>query len=377
MTPATPAARVPERHSLPDAEAAMTPSEPSGGVRLTHRSGSSKLRELPLADMVATVPPPVPWVVDRIVMRGGLTLLAGVPGQGKSLVAMAFSIAATRDHSSALAGIMVEPCRVAIVDAENGPNEIHRRIHALGLATEAVERMTVFDADGFDLASDLAHLDELLARVRPSLLVLDSFRSIWRGDERDEAAVASVLDPLRNLVRSHGAGTLLIHHARRDGSGYRGSGAIAASCELAFILDRESDDPEPLRRRLRCEKSRPAPEPDPRWLQLASDAELATGLPLIAEAEPCAPSNGTRSSTQSDIADQAVRLIATCGALIASDVARELKREPTDGTVRRALVMAVSDGRLIRRDDKRYALAGHDGNPAGNPDNGLASQPTP
>src|SRR5690348_10819927 len=108
-----------------------------------------KLHTLDLAQMVAEPPPPIPWVVERVVALGALTLLAGVAGQGKSLVSMALAIASTRPRPTAVAGMNVEPGRVLIVDAENGKAEIHRRVHALGLDSDVLDRLTIIEADNF------------------------------------------------------------------------------------------------------------------------------------------------------------------------------------------------------------------------------------
>jgi hypothetical protein len=274
-----------------------------------------------------------------------------------------------------VAGIAVQPGRVVIVDAENGCAEIHRRVHALGLDVDALDRLTIVEADGFSLADDLGDLHELLASLRPTLLVLDSWRSMWRGDERDEAEVASVLDPLRNLVRRHDAGGLLIHHARRDGSGYRGSGAIAASVELAFLLDRDENDPNRYRRRLRCEKSRPAAEPEPRWLRLASEADLAAGYALIDEAAPYLKPERERAPVAAGLASRIVDLLAERGPMTRAEIGRIVEKPAADGTLRRAVERAESAGSIEQLGDTRWALVFHNGNRDGNSGNEVASLP--
>jgi hypothetical protein len=331
-----------------------------------------KLEILNLAEMVAQRPPPVPWVVEPIVARGALTLLAGVAGQGKSLVSMALAIAATRRGTTALAGMNVQPALVVIVDAENGRAEIHRRVHALGLDADAIDRLTIFEADGFDLAADLSEIDAVVAKDA-TFLILDSWRSLWRGDERDEAEVASVLDPLRNLVRRHDTGGLLIHHARRDGTGYRGSGAIAASVELAFLLDREPDDPDSGRRRLRCEKSRLAPEPSPRWLRLATEDELAAGCPLIREADSYSKPDRERAPREASVAAEISAVLAAQGPMRRSEIARKLDRPASDGTVRRAVERAVATGSIAALPDGRWTVASQVGNADDNVDDSLAN----
>lgn len=178
--------------------------------------------------------PVVNWLIDGVVERGTLTLIAGREKEGKSLLSFAFC-ASVCSGGGMIAGIDCKAGRVLVIDAENGEKEIHRRVRALGLAREHAERLTVAETRGFDLRGDLAVLDALLVETRPDLVVLDSFRSLWTGDENDSGAVSSVLDPLRNLIRSHDAAALLIHHMRKDG-GYRGNSAIGSSVENILEL---------------------------------------------------------------------------------------------------------------------------------------------
>jgi KaiC/GvpD/RAD55 family RecA-like ATPase len=348
----------------------QTVSDVEEGLAPGHRA--FHLRALDVAEMVAHRPPPVSWVAEPVVARGALTLLAGVAGQGKSLLAMALAIATTRRTEAVVAGIRVMPGRVLVVDAENGRNEIHRRVHALGLDADAIGRLTIMEAEGFNLASHLAELEEFVAKVRPTLLILDSWRSLWVGEERDEAQVAGVLDRLRNLARRYDTGALLIHHARRDGTGYRGSGAIAASVDLAFLLDREPGDPDHGRRRLRCEKSRLAPEPPPRWLRVASEDDLAGGGALIREADSYSKP-GRAESLPGLMAAEILALLATSAPMTRSQIARKLGRSAADGTVGRALVKGTGDGALRELPGKTYAIASQAGNTDGNLGQGLTA----
>ena len=236
------------------------------------------LRVLDLARMVSENPPPVPWIVDGLAVRGALTLLTGREGEGKSLLTLALATGIA--DGSEVAGFDCKPGTALIVDGENGEHEIWRRVHCLGLPPTGVVPV---EADGFDLRR-LVELEALLAVHRPALLVLDSFRSLWPGgDENDSAAVASVLDPLRALARRFDVATMLLHHLPKGGSSYRGSTAIGAAVKLGFKLTRADGDPERReRRRLECFKCRPAPEPDARWLRL----HVERGQVFVDAAEP-------------------------------------------------------------------------------------------
>jgi RecA-family ATPase len=239
----------------------------------------SKLRRIDVARMVREDPPPIPWVIEGLVVRGALTVLNGREGEGKSLVSMALAAGVALGENQA--GLVCRVGRVLILDVENGSYETHRRVHALGLPG-SVEMYEPDDGKRFDLRTDLADLDRLLAAHRPDLLILDSFRTLWGGEENDSGDVAKVLDPLRNLVRKRNAGTILLHHSGKGSGSYRGSSAIGASAELGFTLAREDGDQDPQRRSLTCWKCRPAPKPPKAWLRLSVDR----GMVLIDHADP-------------------------------------------------------------------------------------------
>jgi AAA domain/DnaB-like helicase N terminal domain len=306
----------------------------------------SSLRVLDVGEMVVSLPPAVPWVIEGIAVEGCLTLLSGKEGEGKSLLAMSLAVGVGLGED--VAGVPCTQRKVLIVDAENGKYEIHRRVHTLGLPAEGV---AVVEADGYNLGRDLAALEELIDKFDPGLLILDSFRSLWpAGEENDSAAVSAVLDPLRNMLRRRRVAGILLHHVSRAGNDYRGTSAIGAAIELGFNLKRIPEDPESRdRRRLRCFKCRPAPEPHDRWLRLhveRGQVFVDSTDPFEGEAEekPAAPAR----------AELAPRMLAAAVEPLSwPDLARAIDRGPKDGTARRLRDDLLDKGELMRLDDGR------------------------
>jgi hypothetical protein len=229
-----------------------------------------KLRVLDTYTLVTTEPPPLDWLAEGIFARGKLSMPGGREKQGKSLLAMALGVCMAAGGGD-VAGIAVKAGRVVVVDGENGEREIHRRLRAMGLAPAHAADYVAVEARGFDLRTDMGHLAALLDSRRPALLLLDSFRSLWAGDERDEGQVAAVLDPLRTLAHDRDIAIGLVHHARKNGDEYRGSTAIGAAVEWVVMLSRESGDTDRTRRRLSNPLARFAPEREDRWLSIRSE----------------------------------------------------------------------------------------------------------
>jgi hypothetical protein len=327
---------------LTDSQAAAEQGESASPGPTSH--STTTLRRLDVAHMVSAQPPPVPWVIEGLAVRGCLTLLTGREGEGKSLLAASLAGAVAAGES--VGGMDCLQGTALIVDSENGQHEIHRRIHSLGLPSSGVE---VVEADGFHLSRNLDELIDLVRDIRPLFVVLDSFRTLWPGgDENDTAAAAAVLDPLRNALRAEGSAGLLLHHLAKGSGDYRGSTAIGASVELGFKLTRTPEDPEKAdRRKLDCYKCRPAPEPPRRWLRLHVERErvyVDAAAPFEGDSEVVAPSRPARAELAPDML-QAASLPVTW-----PDLARAIGREPKDGTARRLRDDLLAAGELVKRD---------------------------
>lgn len=296
----------------------------------------AKLRRLDVARMVREQPPPVPWVIEGLVARGMLTVLNGREGEGKSLLAMALAAGVLTGQTEA--GLVCERGRVMVVDAENGEHEIHRRVRTLELPAEDVE---VFEAQGFDLRRDSAELERAIEEHRPTLLVLDSYRTLWGGEENDSGEVAAVLDPLRNLVRRLDAGALLLHHSGKVNGAYRGSSAIGASAELGFTLARSDADPEDSPRRyLATWKCRPAEKPPRRWLRLSVEA----GRVFIDQADPPEEEEPAKPAPVTEELTPRVRAVLGEQPMSLADVARGVGYDPKNRSVRRVLDALLEAG---------------------------------
>jgi KaiC/GvpD/RAD55 family RecA-like ATPase len=336
--------------SYPPAGAPSGAAVPAEGSQLPRL----KLVRLDVGSMLKTEPPPVPWLAEPLLVRGAFTVLYGREGEGKSMVSLAVAVSVASGEPGA--GFSPQPGRVLYIDAENGEREIHRRVRALGLPFAAADRLAIYATEGLDLRSDLGEIEAAIVAERPTLTVLDSFRTLWAGSENDSEEVAPVLDRLRNLGRRHDTATLLLHHTSKGGTSYRGSTSIGASAELAFLLARDSDDPDKQRRYLHCHKSRPAPEPGRRWLRLSTER----GMTFVDEAEPfrAEGSVGRPGIVRPEIGPSLVAALRDSAIpMRLADLARAVGRDPKDRSVRLVLAALVDGGEVARGDDGRYLVS--------------------
>src|SRR5947209_2166262 len=214
-------------------------------------TGYGELHELAVPDLLNVEPEPVEWIVHDVAARGAVTMLAGRYGQGKSLLGQSFAVAVAQGDGE-VAGFRVEAGRALVLDAEKG-----------------AANLRAVTARQFDLEADEDKLRQLVdhGAHTPDLLVLDTWTSLWRGSEASVEQVQDCLNMLRDVARDYSLAVILLHHTTKSGEGFRGSGAIGATIEAVFTLDRDDDMGQDVRV-VECEKLRIAPEPTPRYFRI-------------------------------------------------------------------------------------------------------------
>lgn len=185
--------------------------------------------------------PEPPWTVDGVL--GGLGLLWGEAGVGKSFVAC--SLAAAVATGRPWLGHRVTEGPVVYIAGEGGAPSVARRLDAALAALR-------FDPDdgtplwiitpGVDMVAGPAEVMAVMDGVVPQLLIVDTLARCFGGDEnssQDMGKFVHTLDLLRDL---YGGSVLVVHHANKTDSvgarRVRGSsvlyGAVDVSMELRF-----------------------------------------------------------------------------------------------------------------------------------------------
>jgi hypothetical protein len=316
--------------------------------------GDSRRRALRFYDvdgMLGTVPPPIPWLLPRVLARGTLTLLAGQPKTGKSMLGL--RIAAAIGQGAMVLGRQCEQGRVLIIDGENGKEIAHRRVRAFGVKPGTV---SYAGTEGFSLRESLWEIEEYIAAFRPALVVLDAFRSLTPGEEEnDSGAVEAALAPLRTLARRYKCAVLLLHHFAKAG-GPRGSSAFGAAVDNTFHLLRDERDPTRQRRTLTNPECRFAPEAAPISFAISEGDDGSVTLEAV---EP-PPTTSIARSGPPALEARFVRLLTEHGELSRAELCERAGVSADDGYVSRILTDAVRSGRLLRPGRGRYGLPAPD-----------------
>jgi hypothetical protein len=173
-------------------------------------------------------------LIDGVLFRGQNHIIFGSAGQGKTMLACYISAELIKRGES-----------VVYLDHENGAGRIFERMHALGCTEEMLEEHFYYFEDPASTLEDAPDYREMLAEVRPSLVVFDSlfgFMVAANLDENYGPDVGKWFDAFAPSTLE--VATLVLDHTPKKGDTERGSGrkrdAVDVSWEVKgnFSTDR-------------------------------------------------------------------------------------------------------------------------------------------
>jgi archaellum biogenesis ATPase FlaH len=168
----------------------------------------------------------VSWNIAGILPVGGLMILSGLHGKGKSFLALDLSIKMTQKIPSLwLDKFKLQSGPVAYIDTENGLPLIKHRLELLGAKEENNLKIIYRPSLDINDSSDYSQLSEDLKKINPVLIIIDSLRRFYSGSENDSGNMSQVMHKIMNL---HPAAKIVLHHTCKDGSKLRGSGDLSA-----------------------------------------------------------------------------------------------------------------------------------------------------
>jgi hypothetical protein len=187
---------------------------------------------------LSDIPPHRPWLYGVDLLRGDLSLLVSPGGAGKTSHALGMAISLASGNS--LLGEKIwgsGPLKSLYINAEDSGIEMRRRalafcqqhnitvldrlyiagtddlrVRGLSFLSPAGQNSSILDQAG------LAHLDNLLASLRPDLVVIDPLIALCGGGNvNDNAAMALVMREIKRLAIKFNCSILIVHHTRKGG----------------------------------------------------------------------------------------------------------------------------------------------------------------
>ncbi|MCC6491342.1 MAG: AAA family ATPase [Candidatus Hydrogenedentes bacterium] len=228
----------------PDSASSQEDSRPpvlltKGGQEMGRESGP-KMRPLKLGDFYAQASKPTEWLVDDLLIMGGLSALVAKPKVGKTTLALHLAVCVAT--GSEFLGREVRQGSVLLLSFEESPNKLAERLNALGATDDTPIHVYCGPApqDGID------ELASLIRELKPSLVVVDTLiRFAKIKDINDYSIVTRALEPTLTLARASGSHIQLIHHAgkgeNRGAESVLGSTAIHGTVDTTILMERRAD----------------------------------------------------------------------------------------------------------------------------------------
>ncbi len=224
--------------------------------------GDAPFKLVKVADLIRN-PKPIHWTIHKIFEHGGMNLLSGSYGSGKSLIAfdMAFCVAAGIDWHNR----KVKQGSVVIIAGE-GHSGISQRFAALSsrYGIDCPENIHLSELPANFLDSDGAKwVHDSVEEICPdaALVIVDTLnRSFGDGNENDTGDMTTFVNNIDANFRKSEKTILIVHHTSKGNNGAsRGSVVLPSACEGEFIVKADGD----TRINLCCEKQKNAAKADP------------------------------------------------------------------------------------------------------------------
>lgn len=177
------------------------------------------------------------WLVDALWARAGVGILGGAPKCCKSWLALDLALSVATKTPALDTFDVDEPGPVLLYMAEDSVAVVKQRLLGIcahrGLRLEdAALHVITAPSLRLDRQQDQLRLRDAVIRFTPKLLILDPFVRLHRIDENDAGQVAELLGYLRDLQRERDLAVLVVHHARKNGSGTQPGQTLRGSSDL-------------------------------------------------------------------------------------------------------------------------------------------------
>lgn len=190
--------------------------------------------------------PPPGWLIEGVMTRASLTLLAGKFGTYKSFASIA--LAASVATGLPFLGHPVAEVGPVIYVAAEGASGVKARFEAWELAHNngrpIPDEMLVVIGGPVKLLSgdDMGALTDLCKEVRPRMIVWDTLHRCAPGlEENSSREVGMVVDVLSALREDFSCTQLVDHHTGHSGQRSRGSSAIEDDFDNSWVIKLAGD----------------------------------------------------------------------------------------------------------------------------------------
>lgn len=161
----------------------------------------------------------VTWIVPGIISDKSLGFIAGLPETGKTWICMDLAVECAKGGGYWLGRFPVKDAKVLYIDQERWKGETKRRLAAIisakSISRESIES-NLFIKSGTTIRLDLQHSFDAFRReidkLRPSLVIVDSFATFHTKEENNRKDIQEVLERIKEIRNEFGCAFLFVDH---------------------------------------------------------------------------------------------------------------------------------------------------------------------
>lgn len=191
----------------------------------------------PIGDIIKRKPK-VEWLVDNLLSKGGVSLLAGQPKSGKSTLARQLAVA-TSGGTKFLGRQCVEG-KVLYLAFEEQEEMLYSQFQKLGV--KATEDRIVVHVGRVNFPNPYDVLQQAIEQIGATLVVADTWLLLDRFDTNSYNEVNAAGEKLRDVARRTGSHILALHHQNKNREGgvesIMGSNAFHGAVDNAMMVGR-------------------------------------------------------------------------------------------------------------------------------------------
>jgi len=187
------------------------------------------------------------WLVEGILPKGFLVMLASPPKTGKTCLATAIALAVAT--GTPFAGHNTSQAGVLWISGEENPVERQLIFKHSPLADPATPIYTCYQKVAIDDEDFLDALDHWVSQTRAKLIVVDSLLACCTGRTlQDSHNARRTLQPLKDFCSLRGITALVLHHAKRAEGRYgkrrvADNDQLSAASSMSIVLRSQHASP--------------------------------------------------------------------------------------------------------------------------------------
>ncbi|MBD3245286.1 MAG: AAA family ATPase [Candidatus Moranbacteria bacterium] len=195
-----------------------------------------RFNPISISDLLKMEIPSTDWLVERLVPKEGITIIAGPPGNFKTWIMFNMAINISRGEKL-FDNFKTQKTNILLIDEENHLRLIKQRILMLGgdpdLNIQLISKKNFIITD----KNILGKMINFCKKEKIGLVIIDSLVRIHSNDENSAREMNVVFRHLGQFCK-HGITVVISHHEKKEGMGkmkassrLRGSTDILASCD--------------------------------------------------------------------------------------------------------------------------------------------------